>query len=125
MSKANHAKSVAIINSKAPFSQPHGKEALDIALIFSSYEQDVTLFFQGDGVWQLVKYQQTDQIHCKNYLKTFGALAFYDIDKIFVCQTSLQQRGLQTVDLCLDTVTVVEPIQFKAALTQHQIIFRF
>ncbi len=38
-------KSLAILNSKAPYGSSAGKDALDIALVFGSFEQPVSLFF--------------------------------------------------------------------------------
>ena len=58
----NTVKTLAIINAKAPYSDNAGKDALDIALIFGSFEQPVSLFFQGDGVYQLIDEQQAELI---------------------------------------------------------------
>jgi tRNA 2-thiouridine synthesizing protein C len=118
-------KRTAIINSKAPFSQTHGKDALDVALIFGSFEQDVSLFFQGDGVWQLIKNQSTDDIQIKNYLKTFSAFEFYDIEKIFVCEQSLIERELINAEFHIDNVITLSPKKFSETLHVHQTIFRF
>ena len=38
-------RTVAILNTEAPFSSAAGKESLDAALIFGSYEQAISLFF--------------------------------------------------------------------------------
>tara|TARA_B110000881_G_C18385686_1_gene418429 strand:+ start:246 stop:626 length:381 start_codon:yes stop_codon:yes gene_type:complete len=118
-------KRTAIINTKAPFSQTHGKDALDVALIFGSFEQDVSLFFQGDGVWQLIKNQMTDHIQSKNYLKTFSAFEFYDIEKIFVCQQSLIDRKLIKAEFHIENVDILSAKTFAETLHQHQTIFRF
>ena len=64
-------KKVAILNTKAPFAHATAKEALDVALIYGSYEQETSLFYQGDGVYQLVNEQQPELINAKNFLKTF------------------------------------------------------
>jgi len=117
-------KSIAILNSRAPFSSANGKDALDIALIFGSYEQDTSLFFQGDGVWQLVNQQETDNISMKNYLKTFAALEFYDIENIYVCAASLAQRALPN-DFHIDNVTVLNSNEFSKELHSRQILLRF
>jgi len=117
-------KRTAIINSKAPFSQTHGKDALDVALIFGSFEQDVSLFFQGDGVWQLINDQSTDGIQTKNYLKTFSAFEFYDIEDIYVCQQSLVNRQLNET-FHINDVQVLTSIEFGKALNRHQHVLRF
>jgi len=115
---------LAIINSKAPFSSSHGKDALDIALIFGSFEQKVSLFFQGDGVYQLINNQDGSLLSIKDYLKTFSAFEFYDIEDIYVCQQSLVNRKLSE-EFHIDGVQVLASIEFGVALNSHQHILRF
>jgi len=115
---------LAIINSKAPFSSSHGKDALDIALIFGSFEQKVSLFFQGDGVYQLINNQDGSVLSIKDYLKTFSAFEFYDIEDIYVCQQSLLNRKLSE-EFHIDDVQVLASIEFGVALNSHQHILRF
>lgn len=115
---------LAIVNSKAPFGSSSGKDALDIALIFASYEQDVSLFFQGDGVFQLKAGQDASLISIKDYLKTFAAFDFYDIEHIYVCDTSLSQRNMSN-DFHIDGVEVLTSDAFAAKLNEHKTILRF
>lgn len=117
-------KSIAIINAKAPLAKPDGKEALDIALIFGSFEQKVSLFFHGDGVWQLMNNQSPSLIHVKDYLKTFAALEFYDIEHIYVCEASLSKRQLP-YSFHIDNVSVLDLKTFNSTLTRHSVIYRF
>jgi len=116
--------SIAIINASAPFSKSNGKDALDIALIFGSYEQTTSLFFQGDGVYQLICHQNAELIDSKDYLKTFAALEFYDIENIYVCQKSLQQRKLEA-KFHIDNVQILSGKGFAEKLAQHKTILRF
>lgn len=115
---------VAILNTSAPFSSQAGKEALDVALIFGSFEQDISLFFHGEGVWQLLDDQHAEIIDAKNYLKTFSAFEFYDIDTVFVCEQSLKERNLNNT-FHIEDVTVLNPEDFSVKLSQHQQILRF
>lgn len=117
-------KSVAIINTNAPLSKANAKDALDVALIFGSYEQAVSLYFQGDGVYQLIAEQQPEKIQQKDFLKTFAALEFYDIESIYVCHHSLIQRGL-TDNFSIDNIQVLNKNDFSTSLHQHQTILRF
>jgi tRNA 2-thiouridine synthesizing protein C len=117
-------KSIAIINASAPFAKANAKDSLDIALIFGSYEQTVSLYFQGDGVYQLISGQKPEQIQQKDFLKTFAALEFYDIENIYVCQHSLQKRNLSP-NFCIDNVRVLSSDDFSISLHQHQTILRF
>lgn len=117
-------KALAIINSKAPFSHTHGKDALDIALIFGSFEQGISLFFQGDGVYQLIDKQDASLISVKDYLKTFSAFEFYDIEDIYVCQSSLIERKLLT-DFHIKDAQLVTTEDFALQLKKHKSILRF
>ncbi len=117
-------KTLAILNAKAPYASSAGKDALDIALIFGSFEQAVSLFFQGDGVWQLIQGQDGSIISVKDYLKTFGAFEFYDIEDIYVCQASLEARNLPA-KFHIEEVQVLNQQAFAQKLTSHQTILRF
>ncbi len=117
-------KSIAILNSSAPFSLANAKESLDVALIFGSYEQKVSLFYQADGVWQLIDNQQPERIQSKNFLKTFSAFEFYDIENIYVCQQSLEQRAL-SYKFHIENVIILNNEDFTKKMTEHQVIFRF
>ncbi|TWX73812.1 sulfurtransferase complex subunit TusC [Colwellia sp. C1TZA3] len=117
-------KTIAIINTHAPFSNAAGKEALDAALIFGSYEQATSLFFLGDGVFQLIGDQNASAIEIKDYLKTFSALEFYDIENIYVCQQSLTERSL-TAHFHINNVQVLSKQAFSQRLHQHNVIYRF
>jgi tRNA 2-thiouridine synthesizing protein C len=117
-------KSLAIVNASAPFSAANAKDSLDVALIFGSYEQAISLYFQGDGVYQLIAKQQPEFIQQKDFLKTLAALEFYDIENIYVCQHSLTQRGLAN-DFSIENVAVLDRAEFSTSLHQHQSILRF
>ncbi|MEM7294143.1 MAG: DsrE family protein, partial [Pseudomonadota bacterium] len=62
-------------------------------------EQDVSLAFIDDGVYQLMNGQDTSAIGTKNFSATFKALGDYDVSKIYVEQESLDARGLTRDDL--------------------------
>ena len=117
-------KSIAIVNTQAPFSTAIGKEALDAALIFGSYEQATSLFFLGDGVFQVIGDQNASAIEIKDYLKTFSALEFYDIENIYVCQQSLIERDLAET-FHIENVQVLATEEFSQRLHQHNMIYRF
>lgn len=117
-------KKIALINSRSPFGDNAGKDALDLALIFGSYEQEVSLFFHGDGVYQLITQQQPALIQQKDYLKTFAAFALYDIEHVYVCEHSLKERRLSS-QFHIANVEVLSLSAFNEKLIEHQAIFRF
>lgn len=121
---ANTMKTLALINSKAPFASTYGKDSLDVALIFASFEQGVSLFFQGDGVYQLIDKQDGSVISVKDYLKTFSAFEFYDIEDIYVCQQSLSERKLSNT-FHIEGIQIITAKDFALQLTKHKHILRF
>jgi len=87
------------VNRKAPYGTIYALESLEVVLIGAAFEQDVSLAFLDDGVFQLTKGQKTDGIGVKNFSPTFRALGDYDVNKLFVERESLEERGLSEDDL--------------------------
>ncbi len=87
------------VNRKAPYGTIYALESLEVVLIGAAFEQDVSLAFLDDGVFQLVKGQQTDELGVKNFSPTYKALGDYDVNKIYVEKESLEARGLSLDDL--------------------------
>ena len=87
------------VNRKMPYGTIYALEALEVVLITAAFEQDVSLAFIDDGVYQLKKGQDTKGIGMKNFSPTYNALGDYDIHKIYVEKESLEERGLSTADL--------------------------
>lgn len=93
------AKKFMYMNTKAPYGTIYALESLEVVLIGAAFEQDVSLAFIGDGVYQLTKGQNTDGIGMKNFSPTYTALGDYDVNKIYVEKESLEERGLSLDDL--------------------------
>ncbi|SMH44028.1 sulfurtransferase complex subunit TusC [Maritimibacter sp. HL-12] len=87
------------VNRRAPYGTIYALESLEVVLIGAAFEQDVSLAFLDDGVFQLTKGQNTDGIGVKNFSPTFRALGDYDVQKLFVERESLEERGLSEDDL--------------------------
>ncbi len=91
----------------APHGTTSGREGLDAVLACSAYCETISIFFSGDGVFQLLSGQLTDGILSRNYALTFKAFELYDIESVFVCADSLRQRGL-TAEQLMMPVRVLE-----------------
>ena len=87
------------VNRKAPYGTVYALEALEVVLIAAAFEQDISLAFIDDGVYQIAKGQNTDGIGMKNFSATYKALGDYDINKIYVEKESLEERGMTGDDL--------------------------
>ncbi len=87
------------INRKSSYGTVYALESLEVVLIAAAFDQDVSLAFIDDGVYQLIEGQNTDGIGMKNFSKTFHALGDYEINKMYVSRESLEERGLSEDDL--------------------------
>ena len=112
------------INRRAPHGTIYAHEALEVVLIGAAFEQDVSMAFLDDGVFQLKKDQNTDQINTKNFSKTFSALEMYDVEKLYVERESLDERGISADDLAVD-VKIISSDEMKQLITESEVILNF
>ncbi|MEE9453240.1 MAG: sulfurtransferase complex subunit TusC [Paracoccaceae bacterium] len=87
------------VNRRAPYGTIYAQEALEVVLIGAAFDQDVSMAFLDDGVFQLTKGQDTKGIGLKNFSPTFRALGDYEVTKLYVERESLEERGLSLDDL--------------------------
>ena len=112
------------INRRAPHGTIYAHEALEVVLIGAAFEQDVSMAFLDDGVFQLKKDQNTDQINTKNFSKTFSALEMYDVEKLYVEKESLDERGISADDLAVD-VKIISSDEMKKLISDSEVILNF
>ena len=117
-------KKFMFVNRKAPYGTIYALESLEVVLIIATFDQDVSLVFIDDGVYELAKGQQPKGIGIKNFSPSYRALEGYDIEKLYVDQDSLQQRGLTESDL-LVPVEVLTAQQMGALMAQQDVILSF
>ena len=87
------------VNRKAPYGTIYAQESLEVVLIGAAFDQDVSMAFLDDGVFQLTKGEDTKATGLKNFSPTFRALGDYEVTKLYVEQESLDERGLTLDDL--------------------------
>ena len=126
------------MNRKAPYGTIYALEALEVVLIGAAFDQDVSLAFLDDGVFQLTEGQNTDGIGVKNFSPAFRALGDYDVNKLYVERESLEERGLSEGDLMELTwededddweekpsIRVVSRDELKALMGDQDVIMSF
>ena len=126
------------MNRKAPYGTIYALEALEVVLIGAAFDQDVSLAFIDDGVFQLTKDQKTDGIGIKNFSPAFKALGDYDVTKLYVEKESLEERGLSPDDLMelvyededddwaeKPSIRLVSREEMKAVLAEQDVIMSF
>jgi tRNA 2-thiouridine synthesizing protein C len=93
-------------------------------LITAAFDQDVSLVFMDDGVFQLKKGQQTKGIENKNFSPTYRALDGYDIEKLYVEEEAMAARGLTEDDLLVD-VTVMPRADLGKLMDEMDVVLSF
>lgn len=117
-------KKFMFVNRKPPYGTIYALESLEVVLIAATFDQDVSLVFLDDGVYELVKGQQTKGIGLKNFSPTYRALDGYDVEKLYVERESLAARGLSEDDL-LVPVEVLDSAQMAALMAEQDVILSF
>lgn len=118
------AKKFLYVNRKAPYGTIYALESLEVVLIGAAFDQDVSVAFLGDGVYQLAKGQNTKGLEVKNFSPTYGALEDYDVTQLYVEQEALQARGLTADDLVVP-VEVVSAERMAEIMEQQDVILSF
>ena len=117
-------KKFMFVNRKAPYGTIYALEALEVVLISAAFDQDVSLAFLDDGVYQLLKGQQTKALEVKNFSPTYRALEGYDVEKLYVERESLEARGIRE-DRLLVPVQVVSAAELAELMEQQDVIIGF
>jgi tRNA 2-thiouridine synthesizing protein C len=112
------------VNRKAPYGTIYALEGLEVVLISAAFDQDVSLAFLDDGVYQLVKGQQTKGIDVKNFSPTYRALEGYDIEKLYVEREALEARGL-TADQLIVPVEVMGRDELVRRMEEQDVVIAF
>lgn len=99
MEEEGTIKKFMYVNRKAPYGTIYALESLEVVLIGAAFDQDVSLAFLDDGVYQLTKGQNTESIGMKNFSPIYNVLGDYGITKLYVEKESLDERGITLEDL--------------------------
>lgn len=117
-------KKFCYVNRTAPYGTVYALESLEVVLIGAAFEQDVSVIFMDDGVFQLAKGQDTAGIGMKNFSPTYRALEMYDVEKLYVSKESLEARGLSEDDLLVD-VEVKTAAEIRDLMEEQDVILTF
>ena len=109
------------VNRRAPYGTIFALECLEVVLISAAFEQDVSLIFLDDGVFQLKKNQDTAGIGMKNFSNTYRALDDYEVEKVYVEKESLEARGLTSDDLIIP-VEVLTSEEMREIVAQQDVV---
>ncbi len=109
------------VNRRAPYGTIYALECLEVALITAAFDQEESLIFMDDGVFQLKKNQDSSDIGMKNFSKTYRALDDYDVERIYVEKESLEARGLTADDLIIP-VEVLSSEELREIIDKQDVV---
>lgn len=92
-------------------------EALDSALVAAAFDQEISVLFREEGVWQLLRRAVSDP-----GLDALENLAGMGVERLYVCAQSLQDRGLTRNDLALPVEILDDPAQARLLAEQHLVL---
>jgi len=131
-------KKFMFLNRRAPYGTIYAWESLEVVLIAAAFEQDVSLAFVDDGVFQLVTGQDTTGIGMKNFSPTYKTLGDYEVRHMYVDKASLEARGLSADDLVVvpwedweteetvdNIVEVVDSDKLAELMEESDVVFSF
>lgn len=134
----SETKKMMYVNRNAPYGTVYALEGLEVVLIGAAFEQDVSMAFIGDGVFQIVKGQDTSDSDMKNFSPTYNALGDYEVTKLYVEQESLDERGLTVDDLMplvyededddwaeKPSIVVMSRADLAAKMAEQDVLFNF
>jgi tRNA 2-thiouridine synthesizing protein C len=117
-------KKLMYVNRKAPYGTVYALESLEVVLIGAAFEQDVSVAFIDDGVFELAKGQDTADSGMKNFSPTYRALEMYDVEKLYVEKESLDARGMTEDDLLVD-VEVKTAAEMADLMEEQDVVLSF
>jgi tRNA 2-thiouridine synthesizing protein C len=112
------------VNRRAPHGTIYAQESLEVVLVGAAFDQDVSVVFLDDGVYQIRKNQDTSAIGTKNFSKTFRALEMYDVEKLYVEKESMQARGMTEADLNV-AVQVKTSAEIGQLMEEQDVVLSF
>ncbi len=121
---AGKRKKIMYVNRRAPYGTIYALEGLEVVLIGAAFEQDVSMAFVDDGVFQLKRGQDTSGAGLKNFSPAYRALEDYEVEKLYVERESLAARGLGEDDLIVP-VQVVSSEELAELMEQQDVLLNF
>ena len=136
--ESDDRKKFLYVNRRAPYGTIYALESLEVVLIGAAFDQDVSIAFFDDGVYQILKNQDTSGIGMKNFSPTYRALGDYEVTRLYVEKESLDERGLSPDDLMEITyededddweekpsIRIVERAKLSEIMAEQDVILSF
>ena len=114
-------KKILYIADTTPFENSIARENLDFVMMHASFEVDVSIVFVDTGILQLLNTEH-DKIQTRAFTPVLASFKHYDINDLYVLDTSLKQFKL-TKNQLICSVKIITSNQFKDLMSQFDYIF--
>jgi tRNA 2-thiouridine synthesizing protein C len=118
-------KKLLFMSRHAPYGSSLAKDALDALLAASAYDQQLSLLFMDDGVFQLMAQQEPSHIEQKSFSAILPVLELYEINSIYVHLESLEQRQISTEELAIASIQILNSAAIGELLKQQDHLLSF
>lgn len=125
MSQKTPSKKILFISRHAPYGSSLAKDALDAILASSAYDQQLSLLFMDDGVFQLLANQSPSAIKQKSFAALLPVLSLYDINSIYVHYESLEKRKIKPDELVLESIQIIDSTAIGKLLAKQDQLLSF
>lgn len=109
---------ILVVFRSSALSSSLAREAQDMAMALAAVGHQVSLLYQDEAVLQLIARNNSPAV--KDFTVAQKLFPLYDIEQVYVCETSMQRFALQLADLRIHCQ--LAPAQL---LTQFQHILVF
>jgi tRNA 2-thiouridine synthesizing protein C len=99
---------VAVLMRKAPYGSVYTAEGLRTLMGIAVFEMDISVVFMDDGVFALAKGQNPGKLEMKPLGDAFPMLGEMGVQRFYVHDQSLAERGLTVEDLVLPAQVVTD-----------------
>ena len=97
---------VAVLMRKAPYGSVYTAEGFRTLMGIAVFEMDISVVFLDDGVYALLAGQDPGQLDMKPRGDGFPMLRDFGVQRFYVHDESLAERGLTTEDLVMEVEVV-------------------
>jgi tRNA 2-thiouridine synthesizing protein C len=115
---------VTVLMRKAPYGSVYTAEGFRSMMGIGVFEMDISVLFVDDGVYALVKGQNPEALDIKPLGDGFPMLADFGLEKFYVHDQSLSERGLSPDDLVMD-VEIVDDAEAAKIIEASGLVLPF
>lgn len=96
------SKKILFLVRSAPYCGATAYETFEALLVAAVFEQELSVLFADDGVYQLLRGQDPTVLGVRSLGAGLRALPTYDVERVFVAAESLGPRALSLDDFEVD-----------------------